>query len=55
MDNDMYSMAQQAVANGYGNNEYLRAQPKALSKRVNTTESASNRSGAKCESVFVTA
>jgi hypothetical protein len=36
----MYSIAQQAVANGYGNNEYFRAQPTALSSRVRTTVSA---------------
>jgi hypothetical protein len=36
----MYSIAQQAVANGYGNNEYFRAQPTALSNRVRTTVSA---------------
>src|SRR5215831_9866077 len=33
----MYSMAQQAVANGYGKMEYLRAQPIARSSRVTTT------------------
>src|SRR2546427_12314366 len=35
----MYSIAQQAVANGYGKIEYLRAQPIALSRRVRTTAS----------------
>src|SRR5437870_11046449 len=39
MESDMYSMAQHAVANGYGKIEYLRAQPIALSSRVSTTES----------------
>jgi hypothetical protein len=36
----MYSIAQQAVAKGYGNREYFRAQPIALSRRVSTTVSA---------------
>src|SRR5438034_8670315 len=39
MDSDMYSMAQHAVAKGYGKIEYLRAQPIALSSRVSTTAS----------------
>jgi hypothetical protein len=43
----MYSMAQQAVANGYGKIEYLRAQPIALSRRVSTT--ASPRSASSLE------
>ena len=33
IDSDMYSIAQQAVANGYGKSENLRAQPTALSTR----------------------
>src|SRR3954447_3542651 len=41
MERDIYSIAQQAVANGYGNNEYLRAHPTALSTRVRTAVSAS--------------
>ena len=36
----MNSMAQHAVANGYGKIEYLRAQPIARSSRVTTTDSA---------------
>src|SRR5438309_1720804 len=39
MESDMYSMAQHAVANGYGKIEYLRAQPIALSSRVSTMAS----------------
>src|SRR6266496_4001944 len=39
MESDMYSMAQHAVAKGYGKIEYLRAQPIALSSRVSTTAS----------------
>src|SRR6266545_8149103 len=39
IDSDMYSIAQHAVAKGYGKSEYLRAQPTALSRRVNTTVS----------------
>src|SRR5262245_48309958 len=39
MESDMNSMAQHAVANGYGKIEYLRAQPIALSRRVSTTVS----------------
>src|SRR2546430_16036568 len=39
MDSDMYSMAQHAVAKGYGKIEYLRAQPIALSSRVSTMAS----------------
>src|SRR5712692_11907199 len=35
----MYSIAQQAVANGYGKIEYFRAQPITLSSRVSTTAS----------------
>src|SRR5919198_94718 len=35
----MYSIAQHAVAKGYGKIEYLRAQPIALSSRVSTTAS----------------
>ncbi len=40
IESDMNSMAQQAVANGYGKMEYLRAQPMARSSRVTTTASA---------------
>src|SRR6185369_4778484 len=40
IDSDMYSIAQQAVANGYGKSEYLRAQARAWSTRVQTTDSA---------------
>src|SRR5262249_60766460 len=40
IDSDMNSMAQQAVANGYGKIEYLRAQPIARSSLVTTTASA---------------
>src|SRR5215470_9645117 len=43
----MYSIAQHAVANGYGKIEYLRAQPIARSSRVSTT--ASPRSAASPE------
>src|SRR5881296_1122229 len=42
MESDMYSMAQHAVAKGYGKIEYLRAQPIALSSRVSTTASPSS-------------
>src|SRR2546428_176389 len=42
MERDMYSMAQHAVAKGYGKIEYLRAQPIALSSRVSTTASPSS-------------
>ena len=35
----MYSIAQHAVAKGYGKIEYLRAQPIALSSCVSTTAS----------------
>src|SRR5262249_39668287 len=42
MERDMNSIAQHAVANGYGKIEYLRAQPIARSSRVTTTASASN-------------
>jgi hypothetical protein len=45
MERDMYSMAQQAVAKGYGNREYFLAQPTALSNRVKTTVSARSLSG----------
>ena len=38
----MYSMAQQAVAKGYGKMEYFRAQPIALSSRVRTMASPSS-------------
>ncbi len=41
----MYSMAQQAVANGYGKIEYLRAQPIAFSTCVTITLSLSSDSG----------
>src|SRR5262249_35298599 len=44
IESDMNSIAQQAVANGYGKIEYLRAQPMARSRRVTTTASASNAS-----------
>src|SRR4030095_1520062 len=40
MDSDMNSIAQQAVAKGYGKIEYLRAQPIARSRRGTTTASA---------------
>src|SRR3989442_4411192 len=40
----MYSIAQHAVAKGYGKIEYLRAQPIALSSRVSTTASPSSAS-----------
>src|SRR5208282_2062841 len=40
----MYSIAQQAVANGYGKIENLRAHPRALSSRVRTAVSPSNTS-----------
>src|SRR5690348_16024253 len=40
----MYSMAQHAVAKGYGKIEYLRAQPIALSSCVSTTASPSSAS-----------
>src|ERR671936_567235 len=44
----MYSIAQHAVAKGYGKIEYLRAQPIALSSRVSTTASPGARaSGAR--------
>src|SRR5919201_4613879 len=44
----MYSIAQHAVAKGYGKIEYLRAQPIALSSRVSTTASPRARaSGAR--------
>src|SRR5438552_12092836 len=39
IESDMYSIAQQAVANGYGKIEYFRAHPIALSSRVSTTAS----------------
>src|SRR5262244_1701399 len=39
IESDMYSIAQHAVANGYGKIEYLRAQPIALSSCVSTTAS----------------
>src|SRR6266849_335129 len=39
MESDMYSIAQHAVAKGYGKIEYLRAQPIALSSCVSTTAS----------------
>src|SRR5262245_63383907 len=42
MESDMYSMAQHAVANGYGKIEYLRAHPIARSSRVTTTASPSS-------------
>src|SRR5262249_33522936 len=44
IDRDIYSIAQHAVANGYGKREYFRAQLIALSKRVTTTDSESIRS-----------
>src|SRR5438094_751676 len=40
----MYSIAQHAVANGYGKIEYFRAQPMARSRRVTTTASAMSAS-----------
>src|SRR5262249_45736558 len=39
IESDMYSIAQHAVAKGYGKIEYLRAQPMARSRRVRTTAS----------------
>src|SRR5690348_5657116 len=42
IESDMYSIAQHAVANGYGKMEYFRAQPIALSRRVRTTASPSS-------------
>src|SRR6266704_2455734 len=39
IESDMYSIAQHAVAKGYGKIEYLRAQPIALSSCVSTTAS----------------
>src|SRR5438270_11691364 len=44
IESDMYSIAQHAVANGYGKIEYLRAQPMARSSRVSTTASPSSAS-----------
>src|SRR4029077_12316194 len=44
IESEIYSMAQQAVAQGYGNREYFRAQPTALSSRVSTTVSAKSLS-----------
>src|SRR5688572_24958204 len=44
IESDMNSMAQHAVANGYGKIEYLRAQPIARSSFVTTTDSASSES-----------
>jgi len=44
IESDMYSMAQHAVAKGYGKMEYFRAQPIARSSRVTTTASAMSAS-----------
>src|SRR6185436_15560496 len=50
IESDMNSMAQHAVANGYGKIEYFRAHPIARSSRVTTTASASNESSAEVAS-----
>src|SRR5258705_8591652 len=44
IESDMNSIAQQAVANGYGKIEYFRAQPIARSRRVTTTASVRSES-----------
>src|SRR5258708_12784311 len=44
IESAMYSIAQHAVANGYGKIENLRAQPIALSRRVSTAGSPSPNS-----------
>src|SRR5262249_32745841 len=44
IDSDMNSIAQHAVANGYGKIEYFRAHPIARSRRVTTTASVSSDS-----------
>src|SRR5277367_3181620 len=50
IESDMYSIAQHAVANGYGKIENLRAHPIALSRRVRTAVSPSRISSPPCAS-----